>query len=286
MFMKAFASLLLILLIRLSSLYGQDLDSYHSLTVTGQTLSIRGHKIEINADGFLKQVGGDGYLSDSIAKLHQILYEPIHFHYYIDTKKQFKFVPAEFRFLTIGKDAVTWRARSTADGLKQDVFGKAYANGVIRFKVYVSGAELKFQNINFHIPFNIGSSNYFGGLGQKGNVRPDTVKWNSSSRLKIKPAFWVGNDWQGLYLRLDDQPVVNDHHFINGWLNEKSEGFQINIKGSSMLSNFATGSIALNSGQDLTFHYTIIISDWGNLKMPVNARQKFKRLLYLDLHTK
>jgi hypothetical protein len=170
--------------------------------------------------------------------------------------------------------------------LKQDVFGKAYANGVIRFKVYVSGAQVKFQNINFHIPFNIGSSNYFGGLGQKGNARPDTVKWNSSSRLKTKPAFWVGNLWQGLYLRLDDQPVVNDHHFLNGWLNEKNEGFQINIKGSSMLSNFTTGGITLASGQELTFHYTIIISESGSLKLPVNSKQKLKHLLFLDLHTK
>ncbi|SDG79526.1 hypothetical protein SAMN05421827_11177 [Pedobacter terrae] len=284
--MKVFASLLLIFFTCLSSGYAQDLNRYNSLTVAGQTLSIRGHKIEINADGFLKQVGGEGYLSDSIAKLHQILYEPIHFHYYTDAKKQFKFIPTVFRFLTVGKDSVTWQAQSTADGVKQEVFGKAYANGVIRFKVYVSGAEVKFQNINFHIPFNIGSSNYFGGLGQKGNARPDTVKWNSSSRLKTKPAFWVGNVWQGLYLRLDDQPVVNDRHFINGWLNEKNEGFQINIKGSSMLSNFTTGSIALASGQELTFHYTIIISEHGSLKLPVNSKQKFKHLLYLDLHTK
>ncbi|MEH3111798.1 glycoside hydrolase domain-containing protein [Pedobacter terrae] len=284
--MKVSASLLIIFFTCLSSIYAQDLDSYHSLKVAGQTLSIRGHKIEINADGFLKQVGGDGYLSDSIAKRHHILYEPIHFHYYIDAKKQFKFIPTEFRFLTIGKDAVTWRARSIADGLNQDVFGKAYANGVIRFKVFVSGAEVKFENVNFHIPFNISNSNYFGGLGQKGNARPDTVKWNSSSRLKTKPAFWVGNVWEGLYLRLDDQPVVNNHKILNGWLNEKNEGFQINVKGGSMLSNFTTGNIALASGQELTFNYTIIISEHGSLKLPVNSKQKLKRLLYLDRHTK
>lgn len=283
--MKLFASLLLIFFTCLSSSYAQDLDSYNSLTVAGQTLSISGHKIEINADGFIKQISV-GNFSDSSAKLNEMLYEPIHFHYYINAKKQFKFMPTEFRFLTVGKDSVTWRARSIADGLKQDVFGKAYANGVIRFKVYVSGTEVEFQNINFHIPFNINSSNYFGGLGQKGNVRPDTVKWNSSSRLKIKPAFWVGNEWQGLYLRLDDQPVVNDHHFINGWLNEKNEGFQVHVKGSSMLSNFATGSIALASEQELTFHYSIIISGHGSLKMPVNSKKKFKHLLHLDLHTK
>jgi|GEM_PF-1484988 len=283
--MKLFASLLLIFFTCLSSSYAQDMDSYNSLTVAGQTLSISGHKIEINADGFIKQISV-GNFSDSSAKLNEMLYEPIHFHYYINAKKQFKFMPTEFRFLTVGKDSVTWRARSTADGLKQDVFGKAYANGVIRFKVYVSGTEVEFQNINFHIPFNISSSNYFGGLGQKGNVRPDTVKWNSSSRLKIKPAFWVGNEWQGLYLRLDDQPVVNDHHFINGWLNEKKEGFQVNVKGSSMLSNFTTGSIALASEQELTFYYSIIISGHGSLKMPVNSKKKFKHLLHLDLHTK
>jgi hypothetical protein len=73
--MKVFASLLLIFFTGLSSSYAQDPDRYNSLTVAGQTLSIRGHKIEINPDGFLKQVGGEGYLSDSIAKLHQILYE-------------------------------------------------------------------------------------------------------------------------------------------------------------------------------------------------------------------
>ncbi|WP_293788493.1 glycoside hydrolase domain-containing protein [uncultured Pedobacter sp.] len=283
--MKVFASLLFIFFTCLSSIYAQDLDSYHSLKVVGQTLSIRGHKIEINSDGFLKQVGG-GYLSDSIAKLHQILYEPIHFHYYIDSKKQLKFVPTEFRFLAVGKDSVTWRARSTAEGLNQDVFGKAYANGVIRFKVSVSGVQVKFQNISFHIPFNISNSNYFAGLGQKGNARPDTVKWNFSSRLKTKPAFWVGNVWEGLYLRLDDRPVVNNHRILNGWLNEKNEGFQINVKGGSMLSDFTTGSIALASGQELTFNYTIVISERGNLKLPVNSKEKFKQLLYLDLHTK
>ncbi len=283
--MKLFSSLLLVFFTCLSSIYAQDANSYNSITVAGQTLLLRGHKMEINADGFLKQVSPDN-ISDSTSKLHQMLYEPIHFHYYIDAKKQLKFIPTEFKFITVGKDSVTWIARSTADGLNQDVFGKAYANGLIRFKVSISGVQVKFQNINFHIPFNMASSKYFGGLGQKGNIRPDTVKWDLRNHSKIKPAFWVGNEWQGLYLRLDDQTFVNDYHFINGWLNEKNEGFQINVKGSSMLSNFTTGSIALAPGQKLTFNYTIVISERGNLKLPVNSNKKFKHLLYLDLHTK
>lgn len=284
--MKLFSSLILIFFTCLSSVYAQDSNSYNSITVTGQALLLRGHKIEINADGFLKQVGGAGYLTDSTAKLHQILYEPIHFHYYIDAKKQLKFSPTAFRFLAVGKDSVTWWAQSITEGLKQDVFGKAYANGVIRFKVLVSGAQVKFNNINFHIPFNVANSKYLGGLGQKSNIRPDTVKWNLRNYSKIKPAFWVGNEWRGLYLRLDDQPISNNNNFVNGWSNEESEGFQINVKGSSMLSDFTTGSIALASGQELTFSYTIVISERGNLKLPVNSKKKFKQLLYLDLHTK
>ncbi|MFF5382500.1 glycoside hydrolase domain-containing protein [Pedobacter suwonensis] len=267
------------------SIYAQQPDSYYSLKVIGQILLLGERKIEVNADGLLKQVSVGGF-SDSTVKLHQILYEPIHFHYYIDAKKQLKFSPTAFRFLTVGKDSVTWWAQSTTEGLKQDVFGKAYANGVIRFKVHVSGAQVKFNNINFHIPFNIANSKYFGGLGQKSNIRPDTVKWNLRNYSKIKPAFWVGNEWRGLYLRLDDQPNSNNNNFVNGWSNEKSEGFQINVKGSSMLSDFTTGSIALASGQELTFNYTIVISERGNLKLPVNSKKKFKQLLYLDLHTK
>ncbi|KQN38359.1 hypothetical protein ASE92_02690 [Pedobacter sp. Leaf41] len=242
--------------------------------VTDKVISISGRKFEINADGFPKQIQSyyDSDLKAFGDKSTNLLYEPIHFHLFTSSKIQEKLVANTFNVLSENKNFISWDATSSSANMLQHVQGVITVDGIAKFHVELKALnDINFSNINFHIPFEKNASKYLVGLGNDRDIRPDTVKWSWKMVDKVKPEVLIGNDNAALFLSFDQHKSVDSQHIRNGWTNENKDVLQINIKGSSMLTDFSTGLVKCKKGEILVFDFMILVS-------PMNIRDGRKKL--------
>lgn len=279
---KTFLTLLILLIA--VSVYGQKLSSVNQLSLIDHTITLNRMGIEINSDGFLKQIQ-TFYSEDHTGEPQTLLYEPIHFHYYVTAKTQLKLNPSIFKLISSSKDSVVWNVLSTADELEQDIKGEMLTNGLIKYKIRIRALKnLTLNSINFHIPFQKPTAKYLAGLNEIAGLRSDTVRWNANQ--KTIPAVWIGDEKQGIYLSLNEQKIFNQLNTKNGWLNEGSGKLQISIKGSSMLLELNTGNITLKQGEDLVFDCKLIVSEPQDSKKLFNPGKKFKAYRKLEIQAK
>ncbi|KLT66093.1 glycoside hydrolase domain-containing protein [Pedobacter sp. BMA] len=246
---------------------------YTSLKVNGNVISLLGRKFEINADGFPKQIQTyfNSEMTDYTDKPNNILYEPIHFHFYTTPKTQEKFTTAGLQITTKEDGIVKWVAGNTSENLKMNIEASLEFDGYVHYSVKVEALkDVSFSNINFHIPFDKNSTNYLMGLGEKGGLRPDTVQWKWDVGHKNQDAVWIGNVNVGLYYNLRDENYVrplNTNFYLQkplvlpkSWGNENKGGIQINVKGSSMLADNFTGARTMKKGEVLYYNFNLLIT--------------------------
>jgi hypothetical protein len=246
---------------------------YTALKVEGNVISLLGRKFEINTDGFPKQIQTffNSEMTGYTDKPNNLLAEPIHFHFYNTPKTQEKFTTSNFQIT--GKEAgtVKWISTSTSENLKMDLEGTLEFDGYVHYVIKVTALkDVDFSNVDFHIPFDKGSTKYLMGLGEKGGVRPDTVKWKWDVAHKNQDAVWIGNVNAGLYYNLRDENYVrplNTNFYLQkplllpkSWGNEEKGGIQINVKGSSMLADNFTGARSMKKDDVLYYNFNLLIT--------------------------
>ncbi|MFC4212884.1 glycoside hydrolase domain-containing protein [Pedobacter lithocola] len=246
---------------------------YTPLSVEGNIISLLGRKFEINSDGFPKQI--QTFFNDEMTayteKPNNILYEPIHFHFYNTSKTQEKFTTSNFKIISKDAGTVRWTATNTSDNLEMDLEGALEFDGYVHYVIKVTALkDVDFSNVDFHIPFEKGSAKYLMGLGEKGGVRPDTVNWKWDVANKNQDAVWIGNVNAGLYYNLRDENYVrplNTNFYLQkplvlpkSWGNDNKGGVQINVKGSSMLADNFTGARTMKKGDVLYYNFNLLIT--------------------------
>ncbi|GGE53262.1 hypothetical protein EV200_102404 [Pedobacter psychrotolerans] len=246
---------------------------YTPLTVNGNVISLLGRKFEINADGFPKQIQTffNSEMTAYTEKPNNILYEPIHFHFYNTPKTQEKFAASNFQITSKEAGTVKWTASNTSPNLQMDVEGALEFDGYVHYVVKVTALkDVNFSNVDFHIPFEKNSTKYLMGLGEKGGLRPDTVKWKWDVANKNQDAVWIGNVNAGLYYNLRDENYIrplNTNFYLQkplllpkSWGNDNKGGIQINVKGSSMLADSFTGARSMKKGDVLYYNFNLLIT--------------------------
>jgi len=261
---------------------------YTPLKVDGNVISLLGRKFEINTDGFPKQIQTffNPEMTGYTEKPNNILYEPLHFHFYNTPKTQEKFVAGNLRIISKDAGMVRWTATNTSENLKMDIEGALEFDGYVHYVVKVIALkDVDFSNVDFHIPFEKGSTKYLMGLGEKGGVRPDTVKWKWDVAHKNQDAVWVGNVNAGLYYNLRDEHYVrplNTNFYLQkplllpkSWGNDNKGGIQINIKGSSMLADNFTGPRAMKKDDVLYYNFNLLITPFHLLNTDFQWDNRF-----------
>ena len=261
---------------------------YTPLTVNGNVISLLGRKFEINADGFPKQIQTffNSEMTGYNEKPNNILAEPIHFHFFNTPKNQEKFVAKDFKFIAKESGTVKWVATNTSNNLKMELEGNLEFDGYVHYIVKVTALnDVDFSNIDFHIPFDKGNTKYLMGLGEKGGVRPDTVKWKWDVAHKNQDAVWIGNVNSGLYYNLRDERYVrplNTNFYLQkplllpqSWGNENKGGIQINVNGSSMLADNYTGARSMKKGDMLYYNFNLLITPFHLLDTDFQWENRF-----------
>jgi hypothetical protein len=251
---------------------------YTPLTLQRKTISLLGRKVEVNDDGFPKQIQTfftqemTGYSDQP----NNLLYEGIHFHFTKMDGKNLTLKSKGLQFTNQEAGTMQWQASNVNDTLQMDVNASLEFDGFSSFMVKVTALQdVKLKDITMHIPFKKELAKYMMGLGQKGGERQDPVKWKWEVATKNQDGAWIGSVNAGLQYSLRDENYVrplNTNFYLQkplllptSWANGDKGGIDVGIKGSSMLANNYTGEKSLKKGDVLYFNFTLLITPFHTI---------------------
>lgn len=262
---------------------------YTPLTLQQKTIGLLGRKVEVNEDGFPRQIQTffTPEMTGYSIQPNSLLYEPIHFHF---TKMDGKNLSLKSKGLVFTKQEAgtfQWQASNVNDTLQMDVSASLEFDGFASFTVKVSALQdVQLKDITMHIPFKKEMAKYLMGLGQKGGERPETVNWKWDVATKNQDGAWIGNVNAGLQYSLRDEKYIrplNTNFYLQkplllpaSWGNENKGGITVGIKGSSMLANNYTGERSLKKGDVLYFNFTLLITPFH----PINTDFQWETRFY------
>ncbi|WP_295670223.1 glycoside hydrolase domain-containing protein [uncultured Mucilaginibacter sp.] len=254
---------------------------YIPLIVKNNTISLLGRKVEINKDGFPKQIQTfftpemTGY-----SKLpNDLLTEPIHFHFTKMTDgKNMALKGQGVRFTKTEPGTVQWKAVSSNDIVQMEVTASLEFDGFIAYTVKVKALQdVDLKDITMHIPFTKDVAKYMMGLGQKGGYRPDNFEWKWDVTHKNQDGAWIGNVNAGLQYSLRDEKYVrplNTNFYLqkplllpSSWGNDNKGGIKVSEVGKSILADNYSGERKLVKGEELYYNFNLLITPFH----PINT---------------
>lgn len=249
------------------------IEPYTPLSIQQKTISLLGRKVELNEDGFPKQL--QTYFTQEMTgyseQPNHILFEPIHFHF---TKPDGKNLVLKSRGLVFTRQepgTVQWRANNVNDTLEMDVSASLEFDGFVFYTVKITALQdLQLKDIAMHVPFKKDMAKYMMGLGLPGGERPDPVTWKWDVANKNQDGAWIGNVNAGLQYSLRDENYVrplNTNFYLQkplflprSWGNNNKGGITVGIKGGSMLANNYSGERDLKKGDVLYYNFSLLLT--------------------------
>jgi len=262
---------------------------YTPLIVKNNTISLLGRKVEINKDGFPKQIQTfftpemTGY-----SKLpNDLLTEPIHFHFTkMSDGKNMVLKSRDVQFTKTEPGTVQWKAKSGNDTLEMEVSASMEFDGFISYKVKVKALQdVDLKDITMHIPFTKDVAKYMMGLGQKGGYRPENFEWKWDVSHKNQDGAWVGNVNAGLQYSLRDEKYVrplNTNFYLqkplilpSSWGNDNKGGIKIYEKGKAILADNYSGERKLQKGEELYYNFTLLVTPFHTINTDFQWATRF-----------
>lgn len=262
---------------------------YTPLQVNDKTIDLLGRKVILANSGFPDKI--QTFFTPEMTEMtttpKNVLGENIHFHIVNTiTHKDIAFKNAGVTFTEKTPGTVKWAAQNTSDPLQMDVTGSIEFDGYMNYTVKLTALkDVELDDTKFHIPFDKNASKYLMGLGQKGGLRPDTVKWKWDVATKNQDGAWIGEVNAGLQYSLRDENYVrplNTNFYLQkplvlpkSWGNDGKGGMTVTIKGSTMLSETYTGPRSMKKGDVLYYNFTLLITPFHTINTDFQWATRF-----------
>lgn len=262
---------------------------YTPLVVQGNTIAFLGRKVELDKNGFPKQIQTffSQEMTDYTTTPNNLLAENIHFHFVRKADgKNIKLNDGGVEFTKKEAGTVQWKTKNANDSLRMDVTGSLEFDGFLTYTVKVTALQdVDLKDVTMHIPFHKTAATYMMGFGQKGGLRPEQVEWKWDVATKNQDGAWLGNVNAGLQYSLRDEKYVrplNTNFYLQkplllptSWGNGNKGGVTIGIKGSSMLANNYTGERQMKKGEVLYYNFTLLITPFHTIDADFQWANRF-----------
>jgi len=277
----------------LNSTLAQDnevIKPYTPLKLDSMSISLLGRKVILNKTGFPEQIQTffTPEMTETTTVPKNILGENIHFHVVnAATHKDIAFKSSGVNFTEKSAGTLKWTAQNTSEYMDMDVSARMEFDGYLFYTVKVTALkDVALDDIKFHIPFDKNASKYLMGLGQKGGLRPDTVKWKwDNVATKNQDGAWIGEVNAGLQYSLRDENYVrplNTNFYLQkplvlptSWGNGGKGGITITIKGKTMLSENYSGARVMKKGDVLYYNFSLLITPFHTLNTDFQWATRF-----------
>ncbi|MBZ5858929.1 glycoside hydrolase domain-containing protein [Flavihumibacter profundi] len=267
------------------------IDPYIPIKVENNTLSFLGRKVELNEDGFPKQIQTffspemTGYTSTP----NNLLASPIRFEFSGIDSGSIKYGPPVFTKKQEG--TVEWSATSNIGNIQMKVNGSLEFDGFMTYTVKITAlSDTKVNDISMQIPLEKDAAKYMMGLGQTGGTRAQNFNWKWNVAYKNQDGAWLGNVNAGLQYSLRDENYsrpLNTNFYLQkplnlptSWGNENKGGIRITENGNSVLVNNYSGDRLVKEGESLYYNFTLLITPFH----PINTDFQWENRFYHRAH--
>ena len=253
--------LLLLIIFSLISLKNnaQELSASSPLEIDGSTIKLSQSKIELDKNGFPKQI--QTFYNQSKTQT-DLLFENIHFHFVRKNDgKNIVLRNSGIEFLNASnvskhKKNVKWKVTSENDSLKMEIAGAINSDGLLLYKVKVTALQaIGLKDVTMHIPFIKTVPTRIWGFGIAESNRPEKVEWKWDGDFKNQNGAWLGNQDAGIKYILEK----------GDWDNNGNGGVTVGIKGGSMLANNYTGDFEMKKGEVRYYNFQLLIKPLSSI---------------------
>jgi hypothetical protein len=261
---------------------------YTPLAVKDNTVDLLGRKVEVNSDGFPKQI--QTFFTPEMTEYantpNNLLTEAIHFHFLNAGGKNIKLKSEGLQFIKQEPGTVQWKATSGNDSLKMEVSASIEFDGFMAYTVKVEALnDIDLKDITMHIPFKRDVAKYMMGLGQKGGYRPENFEWKWDVAHKNQDGAWVGNVNAGLQYSLRDDKYMrplNTNFYLqkplilpSSWGNGDKGGIKVKDDGKAVLANNYSGERKLHKGDVLYYNFNLLITPFHTINTDFQWATRF-----------
>ena len=238
----------------------QEVKANSPLEIDGSTIKLSKSKIELDKNGFPKQI--QTFYNQAKAPT-DLLFENIHFHFVRKNDgKNIILRNSGIEFLNANevskpKKNVKWKATSANDSLKMEIAGTINKGGTLFYNVKVTALQdIGLKDVTLHIPFIKTVPTRMWGFGIAESNRPEKVEWKWDGEFKDQNGTWLGNQDAGIKYVLEK----------GDWENSGKGGATVGIKGGSMLANNYTGDFEMKKGEVRHYNFQLLIKPLDSIK--------------------
>ncbi len=261
---------------------------YTPLKVDGNTIDLLGRKFSLDNYGLPKQIQTffTQEMTDYTTKPNNILSAPMHFNFIDTGGASMQLRDLGFQFTNQTPGTVEWSASNTNDTILMNVNGSIEFDGFVSFQVKVIALkDVQLNDIMMQIPFTKMASKYMMGLGEKGEARPDTLRWKWDVAKKNQDGAWIGNVNAGLQFSLRDQHYVrplNTNFYLlkplllpTSWGNDNKGGIDIFNQDDDVVVNNYSGQRTMNAGDTLYYNFNLLITPFHTINTDFQWSNRF-----------
>jgi hypothetical protein len=261
---------------------------YTPLAVKNSTVDLLGRKVEVNSDGFPKQIQTffTPEMTEYATTPNNLLTEAIHFHFLNAGGKNIKLKSGGLQFTKQEPGTVQWKATSSNDSLKMEVSASIEFDGFMAYTVKVEALnDIDLKDITMHIPFKRDVAKYMMGLGQKGGYCPENFEWKWDVAHKNQDGAWIGNVNAGLQYSLRDDKYMrplNTNFYLqkplilpSSWGNGDKGGIKVKDDGKAVLANNYSGERKLHKGDVLYYNFNLLITPFHTINTDFQWATRF-----------
>ncbi|MBO9619806.1 MAG: hypothetical protein J7539_12320 [Niabella sp.] len=261
---------------------------YTPLVLKDNVIDLLGRKVAIAPSGFPAQIST--FFNEEMTGLqttpNTLLTEPIHFHFFGADGKDLKLTDGPLTYTKQTPGTIEWSNVNKNEKIQMDLHASLEFDGFVSYTVKITALQdIDFKNITLHIPFTTASSKYLMGLGEKGELRPDSVAWKWNVAQKNQDAVWVGAVNAGLQYTLRDEKYVrplNTNFYLQkplllptSWGNGDKGGITIAQKGKSILADNYSGERHMKKGDTLYYNFNLLITPFHTINTDFQWATRF-----------
>lgn len=252
---------------------------YTPLEVKSNVISMLGRQLILNDNGLLRQIQTfftpemTGYQSQP----NNLFTRSVEFHFIKQGDgREITFKNEGIDFTRKEEGTVQWTATNVSPEIQMEVGASLEFDGFLAYTVKVTALQdIDLSNISMELPFEKQVAKYMMGLGEKGGLRKDDLKWKWDVAHKNQDGAWIGNVNAGLQYSLRDENYVrplNTNFYLlkplllpTSWGNEDKGGINISEKENCVVADNYSGEHKMKKGEVLYFNFNLLITPFHPL---------------------
>ena len=149
---------------------------------------------------------------------------------------------------------VAWKAVLTSGSFHITMNARMECDGNVDYVAKIKAKkDIHIDNVALTIPYEKMVAKYLMGLGVRGGYRPERVEWKWGQPHNM---VWIGDVNAGMQLKLHDG---------KDWRNDGKGGCNFESREKECVFTAFTGERTLNEGDELEFHFALLISPFKTL---------------------